>query len=162
MIMKKTSLLLCFFLLGLVLTGCLKDKAEKKIRRLNGGKGTWQIESVKYEYYNNSTGTSVDSSRTVNHPGEYVFFTTKTANALYDYYLCVENIFDASGTGVTSRSCEVFDDGTRVDLRGAYYAIVWTVVDSGRSKQVWAAFTYDVGTGHLIKTTMTLKKGERN
>lgn len=152
--MRKAMVLFAVTLVFLV-TSC--DKGDMEVQKLNRGKGIWEIETVRYDYYN-AAGTSVDSSRSVSSPGEFVFFNNTTLNGLFDEHLAVVNIFNANGT-VTAFPGGIYYDDNRAKIdAGSMFDGVWTVVDNGRRKQEWALYgVYPTGS-LATKTTIFLKK----
>lgn len=144
------------------------DVGDIEIKKLNRGKGTWQIAGLRYQHYD-STGANVVADSTRDNPGELVFFKTTTLNALYDYYLVVANMYQPSGD-IISNPGEVFYDSNRASLAegaGPAYDFpdelegVWTVEDDGRKKQVWTIYQLRGNSTLQTKITMTLEKGTR-
>ena len=159
--MKTIFKSLLFFLFATIFfTSCQKE--DVKIKKLNHGDGKWSIESVHYEFYD-SLGVSVVSDSTVTKPGELVFFSTNTLNAIWGYYLVVGNLTDSNGNTYVCRE-EIYFDGDRANLQQTNsgdpcpYLGLWTVNESSRHKQDWSAYQLR-GDGTLwVKTTMVLKK----
>lgn len=160
--MKKLIYLICS---GLLFTIVSCDKGDMEIKTMNRGEGIWFIESIVTETYD-SLGVNVIATNTDENPGDLVFFTSPTMNALFSHHMVVANMKDASGN-VSSNPGDVYYDGDRVffgedpdpghnfpdDLEG-----LWTITENKRRKQVWTVFALS-GTGELaVKRTMNLKK----
>lgn len=154
--MKKLVILTALIPL-LALVSC--DKGDMEIKKMNRGDGTWTIESLRHEYYN-SNGSDIDSTKTVDNPGELIFFKEGTLNELFDEHFVVIDLFDAAGNVSAYPGGAYYDDvrckissdaGTPIDG-------VWTILDNGRRKQEWQIVT-PAGNGGLVeRITLTLKK----
>ena len=148
------------------LAGC--DKADMKIKKLNHGDGTWTIKSIHYEYYD-TIGHAVVSDSTVTEPGEIVFFTTTTLDALFDYHLCVINMKEANGTTGVYPGGVYFDNvrvhfehnATQPNLPAEFEGQLWSVDDSSRRHQVWTHYSLRADGSLVTKLTMTLKFDKR-
>lgn len=154
--MKKIVILTALLPL-LALVSC--DKGDMEIKKMNRGEGTWSIESLRYEYYN-ANGSDVDSTVTLDNPGELIFFREPTLNALFDEHLVVIDLFDTAGN-VTAHPGGAYYDDVRCKISsdsGTPIDGVWTVVDNGRKKQQWQIVSASSNGGLVERITMNLKK----
>ncbi len=155
----KKLLILIPIVVAMIFFSC--DKEDVKIKRLNRGKGIWQIETIEYFTYD-SLGAHVVKDTTIAHAGELVVFTTKTLDGLYGYRLMVADMNDASGNFTATFPGEIYDDGTRVDIRNSSPAVsfLWTIDKNENRKQVWSTYSLKPDGSVSEKITMTLKKGD--
>ena len=143
------------------LTSC--EKGDVEIKRLTKGDGIWTIESISYDTFD-ASGSAVVGNYNWNDVGEFVFFSSATANALYAHHLVVVTINDGSG-GSSSYPGDVYYDGDRMFFQEDpdpnhsfpdYLEGTWTVTDDGRNKKVLTFYEMN-GNALFVKRTMTIK-----
>lgn len=113
------------------------EKEDKSANKLHGGDGVWLIENIQYIGYDSTGNTLYDSS--IIDPGELIFFSTSSLNALYGYYQGVYFDYEQNAGSVL----EYMVDGKRAHIQKIEpidqlgLARIWTVSKEGKRKQEW-------------------------
>ena len=150
-----------FFVLAALFTAC--DRGDMKANKLHGDTGIWKIESIAITTYDTMGNVLTDS--VINEPGEFVFFSSGSASALYDYYqgVFLNYIDSANDEGYTM---EYYIDKERAritDMSADPYGLqkTYTVEKFGGRKQVWSHITMHQRAVFLIQQRYVVTLKER-
>ena len=149
-------------MLGLALASC--DLADQKANRMHNGTGVWLIEQIDIITYD-SNGTVLNDS-VIDEPGELIFFSTGSLNALFDYYQGLYIDYGPDSVPRQTIQMEYYIDAKRADIRLSSDPLaiggLYNVEKFGRSRQEWARNTYNENYTNLMhsRTVLHLRKNK--
>lgn len=136
----KAQLPILLIMFSILFISC--EKEDQHANKLHGKDGVWTIETIQYVGYDSTGNVLYDS--TVAAPGELIFFSTTSLNALYGYYQGVYLDYNSNAGSVL----EYMVDGSRAHIQSVDpidplgLSKVWTLTKEGSRKQEWTYVSF--------------------